>query len=134
MADILHGHCLCGALSYQCRGKPLAVTYCHCRACQLASGAPVYLGALYPREAVSWQGATTAYRSSPLGLRHFCPVCGSTLFYECTDGSGQLEITVPTLEHPEALPAECHEWTRSAIPGFDIADALPRHPEGAPGL
>jgi len=132
MEQVLHGHCLCGAVRYQCQGRPLGVTYCYCKTCQLAAGAPVYLGALFARHAVSWQGATTAYRSSPLGLRHFCPVCGSTLFYECTDGSQRLEITVATLEQPASLPPDCHEWTDSAIPWFHLDDALPRYPQGGP--
>ncbi|PXX48701.1 MULTISPECIES: GFA family protein [Aquitalea] len=132
MEQVLHGHCLCGAVQYQCQGHPLGVSYCYCKTCQLAAGAPVYLGALFARHAVSWQGRTTAYRSSPLGLRHFCPVCGSTLFYECTDGSQRLEITVATLEQPERLPPDCHEWTDSAIPWFHLDDALPRYPQGGP--
>lgn len=132
MEQVLHGHCLCGAVQYQCHGRPLGVSYCYCKTCQLAAGAPVYLGALFPRQAVRWQGATTAYRSSPLGLRHFCPACGSTLFYECTDGSQRLEITVATLDEPESLPPDCHEWTDSAIPWFHLDDALPRYPQGGP--
>ncbi|KJV31226.1 hypothetical protein VI06_07050 [Aquitalea magnusonii] len=132
MEQVLQGRCLCGAVRYQCHGRPLSVTYCYCKTCQLASGAPVYLGALYPAGAVRWQGSTTAYRSSALGLRHFCGQCGSILFYECTDGSGRVEITIPTLETPAVLRPDCHEWTSSAIPWFHLDDDLPRYLQGAP--
>ena len=34
------GGCLCGAVRYECEGKPQFSLQCHCRDCQRQSGAP----------------------------------------------------------------------------------------------
>lgn len=129
MDDCLQGRCLCGAVRYQCHGQPLKAGYCYCRTCQRATGAPVYFGVSFPREAVSVDGQTARYRSSSRAWRHFCPTCGSSLFFEPLDGD-YFEVSVATLDHPEAIAAQVHVWTASAIPGFHIDDALPRSLHG----
>ena len=35
----LTGSCLCGAIAYELRSSPKAVSHCHCRICQKAHGA-----------------------------------------------------------------------------------------------
>src|SRR6202035_3322444 len=43
------GRCLCGAVRYKLESAPFDAGYCHCRICQLASGAPVMAFATVPR-------------------------------------------------------------------------------------
>jgi hypothetical protein len=43
------GRCLCGAVRYKLESAPFDAGYCHCRICQLASGAPVMAFATIPR-------------------------------------------------------------------------------------
>src|SRR5918997_6805026 len=76
------GGCLCGAVRYEAYGPPSLSVICHCRMCQRASGAP-FMGLLFmPSDAVKViKGYPRVYHSSPTSDRHFCPACGSPLFF-----------------------------------------------------
>ena len=59
---------------------------CHCVACQRRTGSVFGAQARFPREQVRVEGRHTDYvRLSDEGEErtfHFCPECGSTVFYE----------------------------------------------------
>ena len=42
-----------------------------------------------------------------------------------------LDVTLASLEDPEAVRPDHHSWTSSRIAWFETADDLPRHPERA---
>ena len=77
--------CACGSLSVICRSEPALVALCHCRDCQRKTGVPFGIGAFYPRSAVTIDGESREYRrQSDSGHdveNHFCPTCGSTVFW-----------------------------------------------------
>lgn len=84
--EIHAGGCLCRALRYEARGRPLRVTVCHCRFCQRATGSAYMVEPVFTNEAVRLtQGAPRIYqlRSEGSGKRvdvHFCDACGTKLF------------------------------------------------------
>lgn len=47
------GGCLCGAVRYEIKGKPVVVARCHCEECQKISGAGHSVGAMFADEAKS---------------------------------------------------------------------------------
>jgi hypothetical protein len=77
--------CSCGQLSVACEGEPVRVSVCHCLACQKRTGSAFGAQARFPREKVSIEGTSTAYaRFADSGNKatfHFCPTCGSTVYY-----------------------------------------------------
>ena len=77
--------CVCSALRVKCAGAPLKVSLCHCHACQKRTGTPFGIAAFYPEAAVTIEGPSQAYtRSAESGFEvtsHFCPTCGSTVFW-----------------------------------------------------
>lgn len=80
------GSCACGALRVTCAGEPKTVSLCHCPACQKRTGSAYGVAAFYDRGDVRVEGAARRYtRPSDSGhpvTFHFCPVCGSTVFWE----------------------------------------------------
>lgn len=84
MADRL-ASCCCGKLVARVRGEPVRISICHCLACQRRSGSAFAAQARFPAEAVTIEGPSTEYvRVGDEGGRarfHFCPVCGTTVFY-----------------------------------------------------
>jgi hypothetical protein len=78
--------CSCGQLTAQVVGDPVRVSICHCLACQRRTGSVFGQQARFPREHVSVSGTSTEYvRVGDEGSKvkfHFCPQCGSTVFYE----------------------------------------------------
>lgn len=77
--------CSCGQLSAVASGDPVRVSVCHCLACQRRTGSAFAAQARFPARAVAVSGRSTAYaREADSGHRltfHFCPACGSTVYY-----------------------------------------------------
>ena len=66
-------------------GAPVRISMCNCYACQRRSGAPFAAQARWPRENVVLEGETRTWRRTgeegTTAEFHFCPVCGSTVWY-----------------------------------------------------
>jgi hypothetical protein len=62
------------------------VSLCHCLDCQRRTGSTYGIAAFFPRTAVGVEGRRTSFtRPSESGYAvtfHFCPGCGSTVFWE----------------------------------------------------
>ena len=77
----------CGQLKVIASDEPERVYLCHCRACQRRTGTAFhFFGATYAKERVRLDGERRVYeRGSDSGnlIRfHFCPNCGTTLYWE----------------------------------------------------
>ena len=71
----LTGGCMCGAVRYELNSEPFDCGWCHCRTCQLNSGAPAMVFASVPDGDFSWtRGAdkVKSVASSSFGHREFC--------------------------------------------------------------
>jgi hypothetical protein len=133
MAEILEGGCHCGALRYRVTQQPIDTGYCHCRICQLTTGAPALAWMHVPPGAFEMiKGTPKVYRSSSWGERWFCGECGTQLLYRDSEGPAAVDINVGSLDRPEAAEPVRHIFTASRIPWFDTADVLPRHEGAAP--
>ncbi len=131
MADSLTGRCLCGAIRYQC-GPPLyPPTLCHCESCRRAAGAHA-VGWLTVRSDELQYSATAPreFESSPGVQRAFCGRCGTPLTYRSARRPGEIDITICSLDRPEATPPADHIWMQDA-PSWDRpADGLPQYSAG----
>ncbi len=100
--------CCCGQLTASVDVEPVRVSICHCLACQRRSGSVFAAQARFPREAVAVTGQSTSYvRVGGSGGRatfHFCPTCGTTVWYEAEGLEGFITIPVGTFADP-AFPA-----------------------------
>jgi hypothetical protein len=129
----IEGGCLCGAVRYRVSAEPHDAGYCHCRMCQRSTGAPVVAWLTVASDAVAWtKGAPTVYRSSQKAERLFCPTCGTQLVFREPAEPHFLDVTLASLDDPEAVRPDHHVWTTSRIAWFDTRDELPRHPERGP--
>ena len=126
----LVGGCLCGAVRYRISSAPRSADYCHCRMCRRAAGAPVVARLTVTNKSFSWTADRPAvYRSSQTAERLFCAKCGTQLALR--DEPDHLDVTLASLDTPEAVRPSYHIWTASRIGWFEIADDLPRHPGSA---
>ncbi len=79
--------CSCGQLRLTVEGDPFDVSMCHCLACQRRTGSAFGLQAGYPADRVRMTGESREYaRTSTepderVHAFHFCPDCGSTVYY-----------------------------------------------------
>ena len=83
MANI--ARCCCGSLRVEVAGEPPRVGVCHCLECQRRTGSAFGIVAFFPKEQVRTEGPSKVYvRGSDSGRKiefHFCPDCGSTVFW-----------------------------------------------------
>ncbi|WP_137709009.1 GFA family protein [Sphingobium sp. RSMS] len=125
---MLSGGCACGAVRYALHSPPFDAGYCHCRLCQLTSGAPVMAFATVPvGDFRIVAGERAVRRSSDFGERGFCAACGTPLTMQVDHQPDTIDFTIATLDDPSALAPQFHIWDASRIAWFEMADALPRH-------
>jgi hypothetical protein len=133
MATETSGGCQCGAVRYAISGAPLMVALCHCGMCRRANAAPAVAWAMFRQEQVVFRkGEPASYTSSPEARRGFCGACGTPLCFTATFLPGLIDITVGSLDRPEAMPPTLHYWDSRRLPWLKLADGLPRHPELPP--
>lgn len=90
--------CGCGALTAQTHGAPAHVYLCSCKACQIKSGSAFTYAAVYPGDAVVVHGEHKAWRQTGDSGRwiesHFCPTCGTTVFFYSEGFPGAIGVPV----------------------------------------
>ena len=128
MMKAIEGGCLCGAVRYRALGQSYGITHCHCRTCRHASGAPFVTWAGVDTDKFTFtEGKPAAYASSVKVVRTFCDRCGTALTYQRADLPGSIDVTLGSMDDPEALRPEDHTWTESRLSWISLADGLPAY-------
>ncbi len=123
------GGCHCGAIRYEVVGEALTHALCHCTDCRRHAGAPMVGWTMYPQAAVQvTAGKLKVYHSSEHGRRHFCPECGTGLFYVNAEVlPGIIDIQSATYDDPAAIPAQVHIQVADRIAWMQTAHVLPQY-------
>ena len=124
------GGCLCGAVRYELRSDPFDCGWCHCRTCQLSSGAPAMVFASVPPDHLVWtkgEKRVRTVKSSSFGHRCFCESCGTPLLMRVDHQPETVDFSVVTLDQPERVEPGFHIFWSSRIRWFEPRDELPRH-------
>jgi len=125
----LSGGCACGSIRYACAREPVAMINCHCRDCQLSSGAPFASGIVVMTADVEISGTPKTYSvgasSGGLASRIFCPDCGTPLFTGGESHPEFMSIRFPSLDDPSEFRPMLDIWTCSVQPWVCLDDAIP---------
>jgi hypothetical protein len=130
MTERLSGGCACGAVRYALKSAPFDAGWCHCRICQLNSGAPAMaFASVRSGDLVFVRGAdqVRTFPSSTFGHRLFCGACGTPIAMEVNHQPETIDFSIATLDEPDAVAPGFHIFWASRIAWFDPGDALPRH-------
>ena len=122
--------CCCGQLSLSLAGPSKLVAACHCIACQRRTGAPFSVGAFYPAEAVTVSGTAKQFtRAGASGGKvhgHFCPDCGSTVYWKADILQALIGVAVGAMADPSYPPParsifeqSKHAWVEIECPGVE---------------
>ena len=121
------GGCHCGAIRYEADGNAITHALCHCTDCRRHAGAPMVGWTMYRLNEVKvTKGTPKIYESSANGRRHFCPNCGTGLFYTNEQMlPGIIDIQSATYDDPNAVPARAHIQIADRIGWMEGAHELP---------
>ena len=122
--------CACGAIRYELRSAPFDAGWCHCRICQLVSGAPAMVFASVPAGDLVFsrgEGEVKRFDSSGFGYRLFCGACGTPLVIRVDHQPETVDFTVATLDDPDSFAPGFHIFRASRVAWFETTDDLPRH-------
>ena len=122
-------HCQCESLRVEAQGAYEAVVACSCSACQRRTGSVFGVGVYYPRTQLTLAGESREYvRIADSGQpfrSHFCPTCGTTVYWSSDRDPSRIGIAVgafadPTFPAPNRSVFEInkHHWVDF---GADIA-------------
>ncbi len=141
--------CNCGQLRVTCTGPdPDRVVMCNCYLCQKQTGSPFSLQARFPNEQVKIEGKSTTWKfpidgAGPTSYRtcagsdgitdsaadvvtsHFCPDCGSTVYYFRKSDPARTGVRVGTFADPTFPPPMGSGFEEYAHPWVMNIAALP---------
>jgi hypothetical protein len=126
--------CSCGALRVTVDAEPQSVVVCHCIDCQRRTGSVFGVGAYYPKEQVSIEGASKIFvRPTDAGhefTTHFCAKCGSSVYWQSGKNPGMVGVAVGAFADP-AFPGPIRSvWERSSHSWVTIGVAEQHFPKG----
>ena len=123
-----NGRCYCGDFRFQLTGEFRSVCFCHCRSCQIASGAPyVAWGTLNKSNFQVTHGKLVECNVTTGVTRGFCGKCGSSITYYHVERPEEIDISIVTLEDAADLKPEYHLWVSDKLPWVEISDGLPQY-------
>src|SRR6516164_5523929 len=108
--------CSCGQLHLTIEGEPSRISICHCLECQRRTGGVISNQARFRREQVTFGGEARAWmRTAESGNAltfHFCPTCGSTVYWESEGFPGYVaSARPPELDREYTEPTQRHAVT-----------------------
>lgn len=131
--DVYTGGCLCGRIRYRATANPMTPSHCHCELCRKSSGAPFLSWASFlTRDFLFIQGVPARFDSSPIAFRQFCRDCGTQLTFQFLRSPDNIDVTLGSLDDPDAIRPADHIWTKRQISWIELADGLPRFAESRP--
>ena len=125
--------CHCGQLRLEVEGDPFRVSLCNCLACQRRTGSAFGLQAGFKAEQVQIAGRFTDYvRISDEADRkehvfHFCPECGSSVFYTEPDEPDRIVVSVGSFADPTFPPPVESGYDSRRHPWVGLPDSVRQH-------
>jgi hypothetical protein len=91
--------CACGALTATAEGDPVGQGVCSCTDCQWRTGSVIGVAAVFPEDRVAVAGPSRTWsrsngESGTTTTFHFCPTCGSTVYWKPGWRDGVLLVAV----------------------------------------
>ena len=133
-APPLTGGCACGAVRYTAASAPLAMTNCHCRDCQRASGSAFSAFVVIPKDAVQVEGEVRYHamtgESGGTIERGFCPACGSPIATRFARLPRMLGLMAGSLDDPSLYRPTLDVFTESAQAWLTLGLDTGKRPRG----
>ena len=126
--------CSCGQLHLTIEGEPARISMCHCLECQRRTGAVISNQARFRPDQVMISGKSTVWNrkadSGSVLTFHFCPICGSTVYWQSESFPGFLVVAIGNFADPDFPAPTIAVWEESRHPWVALPPDTP--PKRAP--
>lgn len=128
----ISGKCLCGAIGFEAEAVSPEMGACHCGQCRRWTGG-VFLYVSVKPGSLKLNGAEHlgVYRSSSVGERCFCKVCGSKLVWRMQDGTA-VDVSAQAMDDPARFPFAVQVHLADKPANYAFANETARYPAGSP--
>jgi len=124
-----HAACSCGQLHLTIEGEPARVSMCHCLECQRRTGAVISNQARFKAEQVTVTGQATQWQrkaeSGSTVTFNFCPVCGSTAYWQSESFPGMVVVAIGAFADPNFPPPGIAVWEQTRHPWIELPEGTP---------
>src|SRR5215471_9008046 len=121
--------CSCGQLHLVIEGEASRISMCHCLECQRRTGAVISNQARFRREQVTFTGKAMVWkRTAESGNAltfHFCPTCGSTVYWESEGFPGYVAVAIGNFADPNFPAPTMAVWEESRHPWVSLPPDTP---------
>ena len=125
--------CACGQLRIDVHGEPRSVGVCHCLACQRRTGSIIHNGSSWQKSQVRIEGDHKIYgRIADSGYEirfHFCPNCGTSVFWEGERDPQNMGIAVGCFTDPDFPAPTTSGWEESMHRWLGLPQSTARFPQ-----
>ena len=124
--------CHCGQLRLEADGDPFVVSICHCIPCKRRTGSAFGMQAAFEPDQVEIVGRYSTYRriSDEADLKphdfHFCPECGSQVFYTEPDEPDLIVVSVGSFADPTFPPPTESGYDSRRFPWLAVPETIER--------
>jgi hypothetical protein len=129
-------NCDCGSLRAIASGHPEHVYVCHCLSCQRRTGAIFGSGAYFKRHQVRLEGSSKEFvRGASDGRKirfYFCPICGSTVYYQTDKYPEHIGIAVGCFADPSFPAPAASVWESTKHDWACLPQKIEHFQEGSP--
>lgn len=126
------GRCLCGAVTFELSGDPIATAVCHCDHCQRQSGGAFSVNLVAHGSQLTINGELQTYeergdRGDDVYVRRrFCGTCGSPIVSELAKTDGVIAIKAGVLDDRSGVKPTVEVWCVDrqpwvSLPGMAIS-------------
>ncbi|HEX4859230.1 MAG TPA: GFA family protein [Usitatibacteraceae bacterium] len=124
----ISGSCHCGRVAFTAVIDQDKVVACHCRDCQILSGAPFRTVAEASAASLRVQGIPKTYAFVQHGNtmeQAFCPECGTHLYASNRSKPNSVIIRLGCVDQRAKLAPTLQIWKESAMPWLDGLASIP---------
>lgn len=122
---VMTGRCLCGEVTYEISGDPMAVAVCHCDHCQRQGGGAFSVNVMLLPDQLSVSGDLQTYVETGENddgeyvNRRFCGSCGSPVVSELL-GPGLIAVKAGTLDDRSTVRPVVEVWCVDRQPWVEL--------------
>ena len=120
------GRCLCGDVTYELTGDPIATAVCHCEHCQRQSGGAFSVNVVVHESQLTVSGTLQTYVETGENddgeyvRRRFCGSCGSPIVSEIVQSAGVVAVKAGTLDDRSDVRPTVEVWCVDRQPWAEL--------------